>query len=94
MTTYEKEMQNPEFRELFEKERSALEISEFLAEQMAKQGFSVRKLAEKSGVSATVIQDIKSGRRKNIEYATLKPLIRTLGFRIEFKKERVRESMS
>jgi len=60
-STFEREMKNPVFRAAFEKESAALEVSEFLAKQMAEQEISVRALAKRASVSATVVQGIKSG---------------------------------
>ena len=85
-STFEREMKDPVFRAAFEKESAALEVSEFLARQMAEQEMSVRALAERASVSATVVQGIKSGKRKNIEYTTLKALTVALGYEIMFKR--------
>jgi DNA-binding Xre family transcriptional regulator len=85
-STLDREMKNPAFRAAFEKESAALEVSEFLAKQMAEQEISVRALAERASVSATVVQGIKSGKRKNIEYTTLKALTIALGYEIMFRK--------
>lgn len=85
-TTFDREMKNPAFRAAFEKESAALEVSEFLAKQMAEQEISVRTLAARAFVSPTVVQGIKSGKRKNIEYRTLKALTLALGYQIEFKR--------
>ena len=87
-TTFDREMKNPAFKAAFEQEEAALEVSEFLAQQMAEQELSVRKLAALADVSPTVIQGIKSGTRKNIEYATLKALMDALGCQITFKKRK------
>lgn len=87
-STLEREMRNPAFRAAFEKESAALEVSEFLAKQMAEQEISVRSLAARACVSATVVQGIKSGKRKNIEYTTLKALTLALGYEIMFKRAR------
>ncbi len=84
--TLDRQMKDPAFRAAFEKEYAALEVSEFLAQQMAEQEISVRALAARASVSATVVQGIKSGKRKNIEYRTLKALTSALGHRIMFKK--------
>jgi len=85
-TTLDHEMKDAAFRAAFEKESAALEVSEFLAKQMAEQEMSVRTLASRASVSPTVVQGIKSGKRKNIEYTTLKALTFALGYRIEFKR--------
>ena len=87
-STLDQEMKNPSFRAAFEKESAALEVSEFLARQMAEQEISVRALAERAAVSPTVVQGIRSGKRKNIEYTTLKALTLALGYQIMFKKTR------
>ena len=85
-STYDHEMKNAAFRAAFEKERAALEVSEFMAQRMEEQGISVRSLAARSGVSPTVIQGIKSGKRTNIQYSKLKPIVSALGYRISFTK--------
>jgi DNA-binding Xre family transcriptional regulator len=84
-TTLDHEIKNAAFRAAFEKESAALQVSEFLAKQMAEQKISVRTLAARVSVSPTVVQGIKSGKRKNIEYTTLKALTFALGYQIEFK---------
>jgi DNA-binding Xre family transcriptional regulator len=85
-STLDRELKSPSFRAIFEKESATLEVSEFLAKQMAEQSVSVRTLAARASVSATVVQGIKSGKRKNIEYTTLKALTHALGYQIKFKK--------
>jgi DNA-binding Xre family transcriptional regulator len=87
-STFDHEMRSPTFKALFEKEESLLEVSEFLVKQMAKQDISVRRLAALADVSPTVIQGIRSGSRKNIEYATLKAIMGALGCEITFRKAR------
>lgn len=91
-STYEREMKDSAFRAAFEKEAAALEVSEFIAKRMAEKEISVRKLASLCGISATVIQGIKSGRRKNIEYNTLRPIVAALGCQIIFAEARRRRT--
>ena len=86
LSTFEREMRDPVFRAGFEREAAALEVSEFIAEKMAEQDISVRKLAALCKVSSTVIQGIKSGSRKNIGYNTLRPIVAALGYKIVFKE--------
>ena len=85
-SAFDREMKSATFKAAFEKKEATLEVSEFLARQMAEQEMSVRKLAVLADVSPTVIQGIKSGTRKNIEYATLKALMVALGCEITFRK--------
>jgi DNA-binding Xre family transcriptional regulator len=87
-STLEREMRSPGFRAAFDKESAALEVSEFLAKQMAEQEISVRSLAARACVSATVVQGIKTGKRRNIEYTTLKAIALALGYEIAFKRAR------
>jgi DNA-binding Xre family transcriptional regulator len=79
-------MKSPSFRAAFAIESAALEVSEFIAKQMAKQAVSVRSLARSASVSPTVVQGIKSGKRNNIAYATLKALATALGYQITFTR--------
>jgi DNA-binding Xre family transcriptional regulator len=87
-STFEREMKSPSFRAALEREEALLDVSEFIARQMAEQDLTVRKLASLASVSPTVIQGIRAGTRKNIEYATLKAILGALGCEISFKKTR------
>ena len=72
-TTYEKEMENPEFRHHMGSERFILELSETIAKVMEEQHISVRELAKRAHVSKTVVTGIRSGRRKNITLGRERP---------------------
>ncbi len=77
-STYDNEMEDPEFRRLLEKERFMLELSETIAKAMEEQHLSIRELARKAHVSKTVVTGIRSGSRKNITLDKLKDLIDAL----------------
>lgn len=77
-STYDEEMENPEFQRLLEKERFMLELSESIARAMEEQHISIRELAQKANVSKTVVTGIRSGNRKNITLDKLKDLIDVL----------------
>ncbi|MEW5814476.1 MAG: helix-turn-helix transcriptional regulator [Spirochaetota bacterium] len=77
-STYEREMENPEFRRLMEKERFMLELSETIAKAMEEQHISIRELAKKAHVSKTIVAGIRSGSRKNITLDKLKDLFDVL----------------
>jgi predicted transcriptional regulator len=85
-TTFEREMEDPEFRKLFEKEYEALALSEMLVDLMELEGISVRELAKHARVSATVIQDIRSGKQENPTLSVLSKLIHSMGGEIVIKK--------
>ena len=61
LSTFEREMQDPLFREQFEKEYDEFLLSEIIKALMKNGKMTVRKLAEKVGLSPTVIQKIRSG---------------------------------
>ncbi|PKL16346.1 MAG: hypothetical protein CVV49_16750 [Spirochaetae bacterium HGW-Spirochaetae-5] len=86
LTSFEQLMQDPKQREKFDKEYSKFIIKEFLLEAMNENHMSVRKLAEESGVSTSIIQNIKSEKSTNITFNTLNSLMSTLGYRIIIEK--------
>ena len=87
LSTFEKLMQNPNWKTGFEKGYEKFLISEFLIEAMEENRISVRKLAKKAGVSPTIIQNIRSGKSSNISINTLAPILSALHYRIGFVKD-------
>jgi DNA-binding Xre family transcriptional regulator len=87
LSTFDKFMQNPKWKKEFEKGYEKFLISEFMIEAMEESHISVRKLAEKAGVSPTIIQNMRSGKSKNISINTLAPILSALNYRIEFVKK-------
>ena len=85
-STYEKEMENPKFRKLFEKEYSELVLSELILAMMAEDNVSVRKLAKQIGVAPSVVQSVRSGKHKNITLKTFIKMIAALGGEIAVKR--------
>ena len=81
-------MQDPEWKEEFDKGYDQFLLSEFLIEAMEENKMSVRKLAQKAGVSPTIIQNIRSGKRSNISLNTLAPILSTLHYKLEFVKQK------
>jgi DNA-binding Xre family transcriptional regulator len=90
MSTFDKFMQNPKWKASFEKGYEKFLISEFLIEAMEENKISVRKLAQKAGVSPTIIQNIRSGKSSNISINTLAPILSVLHYRIQFVKDKNR----
>ena len=85
-STYEKEMENPKFRKLFEKEYSELVLSELILAMMAEDNVSVRKLAKQIGVAPSVAQSVRSGKHKNMTLKTFIKMIAALGGEIAVKR--------
>ena len=85
-STYEKEMENPKFRKLSEKEYGELVLSELILAMMAEDNVSVRKLAKQIGVAPSVVQSVRSGKHKNMTLKTFIKMIAALGGEIAVKR--------
>jgi len=81
-------MENPKFREKFEAEYKEFMLSEIMLKLMQAEGVSVRKLAQSTGLSASMIQDIRSGARKNITIKSFLKIMRALGGKVAVKIDR------
>jgi DNA-binding Xre family transcriptional regulator len=86
-STFERLMQNPSWKAGFEKGYEKFLVSEFLIEAMDENKISVRKLAEKAGVSPTIIQNMRSGKSSNISLNTLAPILSALHYRLAFERK-------
>jgi DNA-binding Xre family transcriptional regulator len=82
LSTYEREIQDPVFKEQFEEEYQQFALSEIILQLMEEDHISVRQLAKAAGISPTVIQDIRSGKRRNITVYNLSKILKALGSRI------------
>lgn len=71
MTTFDRLMQDPKFKEEFEKGYNEFLISEFMIEKMEEKNISVRELAKEAKVSPTTIQNLRSGNAESVKYKTL-----------------------
>jgi DNA-binding Xre family transcriptional regulator len=86
-TTFDKFINSdPKEKELFDKEYNEFLLSEFVLEKMELEHISVRALAQKAGVSPTVIQKIRSQNAKRINFRTFTNVINSLGYRINIEK--------
>jgi len=85
-STFDKIMKDPKQKKLFDKEYSQFLLSEFLLEAMKENHISVRQLSEKSGVSTSIIQNLKTEKPVNVTVKTLNALLNTLGYCIRFEK--------
>jgi len=89
LSTFDKFMQDPEQKKKYNKEYNKFLLSEFLLEAMAENNISVRKLAEKSGVAPSIIQNIRSEKIKNVTFNTLNSIFSSLGYRMFFEKIKI-----
>lgn len=87
MTTFERLMSDKTQKDLFEKEYAEFLLSEFLLEAMQENNVSVRKLSEESGVSTSIIQNIRSQKSDNITLKTISSLFSALGYKLAAIKD-------
>jgi len=87
-STFDKFMKDKKQKELFNKEYNRFLLSEFLLDAMKEKNISVRKLSEKSGISTSIIQNIKTEKATNVTIKTVIALAASLGYRINFEKMR------
>jgi DNA-binding Xre family transcriptional regulator len=86
-TTFDKFIaSNPKRKEKFDKEYNEFLLSEFVLEKMESEHLSVRTLAQKAGVSPTIIQKIRSKNAERINFRTFTNVLHSLGYRINIEK--------
>ena len=77
---------NPQRKKKFDKEYNEFLLSEFVLEKMESEHISVRALAQKAGVSPTVIQKIRSKNAERINFRTFTNVLHSLGYRINIER--------
>ncbi|MCG8323457.1 MAG: AsnC family protein [Cytophagales bacterium] len=90
MTTFEHEMQDPAFEKAYDKELKEFALSELMLALMEDDPISVRKLAELAGLSPTAIQDLRSGKTKDVKFKNFVSIIEACGYGIELVKGKKR----
>ena len=93
-TTFDRIMSDPEQKKKFEKEYAQFLFSELLLEAMEEEHVSARELAEKSGISTSVIQNMRSMKPTNITIKTMASLLKPLGYKLVAQKGRKTVSLS
>ena len=83
MTTFDRLMQDPKFKDEFEKGYNDFLISEFIIEKMEEENISVRELAKEAKVSPTTIQNLRSGNAESVKYKTLSNIMQKLGYALQ-----------
>ncbi len=85
-STFERVMSDSEQKKKFEKEYAQFLFSELLLEGMDEEHISVRTLSKESGVSTSVIQNMRSMKPSNITIKTMVSLLKPLGYQLTAKK--------
>ena len=86
LSTFDREMQDSSFRKRFEEEYNEFLLSETIRSLMDSEHKSVRQLAKESGLSPTVIQNIRSGLQEDIKLSNFINISHACGYKIVLEK--------
>jgi DNA-binding Xre family transcriptional regulator len=87
-TTYDRLIKDPCQKKLFDKEYQELLLSELLIAAMKEDDISVRALAKEAGISPTIIQGLRTGKRKNVTLSSFLKILEALGYSFVIEKKR------
>jgi DNA-binding Xre family transcriptional regulator len=79
-------MQDPAFKEQFEKEYKEFALSELLLAMMEEDDMSVRKLAKAVGISPSVIQKLRSGEQQDLKLTNFVNIAKEFGYTLVLEK--------
>lgn len=88
LTTFDKWMKNPTIKKAYDEGREEFILSELIRALMANDNKSVRGLAQKVGLSPTVIQEIRSGKQADMKVKNFISIIRACGYHLFLINER------
>ncbi len=86
-STFDRLMSDSKQKKKFEKEYVQFLFSELLLEAMDEEHISVRELSRDSGVSTSVIQNMRSMKPTNITMKTMASLLKPLGYQLAATKD-------
>jgi DNA-binding Xre family transcriptional regulator len=85
-STFDEFISDPKRKREFDKEYNEFLLSEFVLEKMEEEKISVRTLAQRAGVSPTIIQKIRSKDAERINFRTFTTVLNTLGYKITIER--------
>ena len=90
-TTFDKWMKNPKIKKAYKDGYEEFVLSELIRALMENDKKSVRVLAKKAGISTRVIQDIRSGKQKDMKVKSFLHVVHACGYDVilENEKERI-----
>jgi len=86
-STFERFMSDSKQKKKFEKEYVQFLFAELLLEAMNEEHISVRELSKESGISTSVIQNMRSMKPTNITMKTMASLLKPLGYQLAATKD-------
>ena len=89
LSTYDEHMQSLSPKELkaYKKGYQELLLSELLIAAMQEDDISVRKLARAAGISPTIVQEARTGKRKNLSLQSFFKILDALGYSFILEKQ-------
>jgi DNA-binding Xre family transcriptional regulator len=85
-STLDEFISDPKRKKKFEKDYNDFLLSEFILEKMETEKISVRALAQKAGVSPTIIQKIRTKNAERINFKTFTRVLHSLGYRVSIER--------
>ncbi len=85
LSTFNRLMKDPKRRRKFEEEYRQLVLVEILIPILERSEIPVRTLAKTAGISPTIIQEIKTGKKEGISYLTFLSILEALGYKAKIQ---------
>jgi hypothetical protein len=88
LSTYEEHIKNLNTKELrdYKKGYQELLLSELVIAAMQEDEISVRDLAKAAGISPTIVQEVRAGKRKNLSLLSFFKILDALGYSFILEK--------
>lgn len=86
LSTFQRKMKDPKFKKAFEEGYKELLFSELMTSIMDEDEVSIRKLAKESGISKSVIQNLRSGKQHDIRVSNLIKIAHAFGYVLLLQK--------
>lgn len=87
-STFDEFISDPVRKESFDKGYKDFVLSELITALMEDDEISVRALAKEAGLSPTVIQEMRSGKKTNVTLKTFNNIVKSMGYKLYIKKGR------
>lgn len=90
LSTFDREMKNPQFKKAFDKSYKEFLLSELIIAMMEEDSLSVRELAQAVNLSPTIIQKIRSGKQDDLKISNFVSIISKCGYKLILEKNNER----
>ena len=91
-STYERLIhEDSDFEKILNDKYHEFILSELLLAIMQEDHISVRKLAQEAGVSPSLVQDLRSGKKDNLTFKNFSNLVDALGYDIVLERRKKRK---